>query len=294
MAGLSLRRMHRNVRIGRALLWAAVASGPLALAVALMPAPAVVPTAVAQPAQRTVAQPSQDPSGYAELFVSSWLRSNAHDEDSAQSRRTRSMAPDVALPEPAAVAQSRLEGVRSVRSVKDGRSWVVTVAAQYANGSVRYLAVKGATGAGGSTFTVDGPPAVVAGPSAGTAAVSAFRVNVPSGALSSTAAEFLRSYLTGVGEVDRYLAPGTTLAGLAVGSFTAVDVGEVLSADEAGAGAKVPADGTRARVEVAVTARAEGGATWPLRYELTLSARDGRWEIASLDSVAASPAGGAR
>src|SRR4051812_13129832 len=87
MAGLSLRRMHRNVRIGRAGLWAAVASGPVALAVALMPAPAVVPAAVAQPAPRTVAQPSQDPSGYAELFVSSWLRSSAHDEESAQSRR---------------------------------------------------------------------------------------------------------------------------------------------------------------------------------------------------------------
>ncbi|MER7982425.1 conjugal transfer protein [Streptomyces sp. NPDC095817] len=286
--------MHRNVRIGRAGLWAAVASGPVALAVALMPAPAVVPAGVAQPASRTVAQPSQDPSGYAELFVSSWLRSSAHDEESAQSRRARAMAPDVALPEQAPVAQSRLEGVRSVRSARDGRSRVVTVAAQYANGTVRYLAVKVATGAGGGTFTVDGPPAVVAGPSAGTATVSAFRVNVPSGALSSTAAEFLRSYLTGVGEVDRYLAPGTTLSGLAAGSFTAVEVEEVLSADEAGAGAKVPADGTRARVEVAVTARVEGGAAWPLRYELTLTARDGRWEIASLDSAAATPAGGAR
>ncbi|MFD5722659.1 conjugal transfer protein [Streptomyces sp. NPDC127036] len=286
--------MHRNVRIGRAGLWAAVASGPVALAVALMPAPAVVPTAVAQPAPRTVAQPSQDPSGYAELFVSSWLRSSAHDEESAQSRRARSMAPDVALPEPADVAQSRLEGVRSVRSVKAGRSWVVTVAAQYANGSVRYLAVKVAIGAGGGTFTVDGPPAVVAGPPPGAAAVSAFRVNVPSGALSSTAAEFLRSYLTGVGEVDRYLAPGSTLSGLAAGSFTAVEVEEVLAADGAGAGEKVPGDGTRARVEVAVTARAGGGTAWPLRYELTLAARDGRWEIASLDSAAASPAGGAR
>ncbi|WP_406834839.1 conjugal transfer protein [Streptomyces sp. AHU1] len=286
--------MHRNVRIGRAGVWAAVASGPVALAIALMPTSAAVPAAASKPVPQAAAQPAQDPSGYAELFVSSWLRSNARDEQSAQSRRARVLAPDVALPEPAAAVQLRLEGVWAVRSVQHGRAWVVTVAAQYANADVRYLAVEINSTAGGGTFTVAGTPAVVAGPAAGTASGSHFRVSVPSGPLASTAAEFLRTYLTGAGEVERYLAPGTSLRGLETGAFTFVEVEEVMAADQAAAAAKVPSDRTRVRLEVSVTARTEDGGRWPLRYAMTLAVRDGRWEIASMDSGAGSTTGGAR
>ncbi|MFD5814700.1 conjugal transfer protein [Streptomyces sp. NPDC127038] len=284
--------MHRTVRVGRTAVWAAVASGPVALAIALMPAPDVLPAS--KPVPQATAQAVQDPSGYAELFVSSWLRSNAQQEESAQSRRARALAPDVALLEPAATAQLRLEGVRAVRSVEHGRMWVVTVAAQYTNADVRYLAVEVSSGAGGGAFTVSGSPAVVAGPAAGVASQSRFRIGVPSGPLASTAAEFLRAYLTGAGAVERYLAPGTSLRGLGTGAFTSVEVQEVMAADEAAAAAKVPSDRTRVRIEVSVVARAEDGGRWPLAYAMTLAARDGRWEIASLDSGAGSTAGGAR
>ncbi|MEU5957940.1 hypothetical protein [Streptomyces sp. NPDC047525] len=69
-AGLALTQMRRRVQIGRAGVWAALAAGPLALAVTVgQPSPTIAATP--QPAKQHTAQTTSvtDPSGYVAQFV---------------------------------------------------------------------------------------------------------------------------------------------------------------------------------------------------------------------------------
>ncbi|MGW7385315.1 conjugal transfer protein [Streptomyces sp. NPDC054794] len=292
--GARLEAMRRHVRLSRVAVWTVIAAGPVALAVAVTSTSATVEAATpAKPTAVRTAAAAADPAGYAQLFVSAWLRSNADDATTAQARLAQSMAPDVELPDPAAGAQSKPESVTAVRSAQraDG-AWSVTVAAQYANGSVRYYAVPVTADRSGTSFAVTGAAGVVAGPGRADVPKSPYGVTVPEGDLPSAVGEFLAAYLTGAGEVDRYLAPGVTLSPVSPAPYTAVSVEQVLAIEETAAAEKVPSDGTTAHVLAQVEARDTGG-RWPLAYELTLKARSGRWEVAALQSGTARD-GGAR
>ncbi|MDX2576831.1 conjugal transfer protein [Streptomyces scabiei] len=293
-AGARLEAMRRRVRLSRVAVWTVIAAGPIALCVAVASTPTTVAAAPAtKPTAVRTATAATDPGGYAQVFISAWLRSDANDETSAQARLAQSMAPDVELPDPAADAQSAPQSVTAVRSAQRGTgAWSVTVAAQYGNGSVRYYAVPVAFDSTGSSFTVTGAPGVVAGPARAEVPKSSYTVTVPEGDLSSAVGEFLTAYLTGAGEVDRYLAPGVKLTAVSPAPYTAVAVQQVSAVDEAAAAEQVPADGTRVRVFASVEARDATG-RWPLAYELTLKARSGRWEVAALASGTAQD-GGAR
>ncbi|PWJ02572.1 conjugal transfer protein [Streptomyces sp. NWU49] len=284
-AGARLVAMQRRVRLSRIALLTAIAAGPLALCIAVTSTPATVQAATAaKPAAVRTAAVAADPGGYAQLFVSAWLRSSADDETSVQARLARSMAPDVDLPDPASDVQPVPRSVAVVRSAhRDGGAWLVTVAAQYADGSVRYYTVPVTVDRAGSSFTVTGAPGVVAGPARAEAPKSPYRVAVPEGDLSSAVGEFLAAYLTGAGEVDRYLAPGVTLTPVFPAPYTAVSVQQVSAVEEAAAAGHVPADGTKVRVLARVNAQDAHG-RWPLAYELALKARSGRWEVATLQS----------
>ncbi|KAF3470094.1 conjugal transfer protein [Streptomyces sp. Tu 3180] len=289
-AGVRLEKMNRRVRLSRLALFTAIAAGPVALGVAVVSDPTTVAaTAQAEPTtmRTTAAAAAADPSGYAQLFLGAWLRSSANDTATAQARLAQSLAPDVELPDPAADAHdahARLESVTAVRSAqhKPGRWWV-TVAAQYADASVRYFAVPVAAGDGGGSFTVTGAPGVVASPARAEVTPSPYGVTVPKGELSSTVGEFLGAYLAGAGEVERYLAPGVHLPAVSPAPYSAVTLRRVLAVEEAAAGEKVPGDGTTVRVLAQVEARDEAG-RWPLAYELEFTARSGRWDVAALAS----------
>lgn len=292
--GVRLEAMRRRVRLTRLALWTVIAAGPIALAVTVAAASVPATVAAAAPAKsaavRTTAM-AADPGGYAQLFVGAWLRSSADDPTTAQARLAQSMAPGVELPDPAVGAQSQPESVTAVRSAqRAGGAWSVTVAAHYADGRLHYYAVPVAADPAGVSFTVTGAPGVVAGPGRAEAAKSPYDVSVPGGDLSSAVGEFLAAYLTGAGEVDRYLAPGTALTAVSPAPFTVVSVEQVLAVEEAAAAEKVPADGTAVRVLAQVETRDAGG-RWPLAYELTLKARSGRWEVASLQSGTAQDGG---
>ncbi|MFH9829346.1 hypothetical protein [Streptomyces bobili] len=99
-AGARLEAMRRRVRLSRLAVWTVIAAGPTALCVAVTSTPATVEAAtVAKPtAVRTAA--AADPAGYAQLFVSAWLRSSANDANSAQAHLAQSLAPDAELPLP--------------------------------------------------------------------------------------------------------------------------------------------------------------------------------------------------
>ncbi|MFE7077084.1 conjugal transfer protein [Streptomyces sp. NPDC057620] len=285
-SGAALQAMHRRVRVSRLVFCAVIAAGPAALCIAVAsPSPAVQEGAKAQPAV-VHATAGADPAGYVQLFIGAWLRSTAGDASTAQALLAQSLAPDVDLPDPVAGVRVQLQSVTTVRSVHraDG-AWSVTAAAQYADGSVRYYAVPVAADRAGASFTVTAAPAVVAGPGLAEAAQS-YDVSVPVGDLSSAVGGFLTAYLTGAGEVDRYLAPGVQLAAVSPAPYTAVAVQEVLAAETAAAGERVPGDGTKVRVQVRLDARDRGG-RWPLAYELALTARSGRWEVSALESGSA-------
>ncbi|MFF2515556.1 conjugal transfer protein [Streptomyces sp. NPDC058086] len=294
-AGARLEKMRRRVRLSRLALFTAIAAGPVALGIAVMSGPTTVAAAPSdKPTAVRTAAAAVDPAGYAQVFVDAWLRSSAGDANSAQARLAQSLAPDVDLPDPVASAQPDPAAVAAVRSAqREDGEWAVTVAAQYADGRLRYFVVPVITDASGASFTVTGAPGAVAGPARAAVGKSPYGVSVPSdGDLSLAVGEFFGAYLAGAGEVDRYLAPGVKLSPISPAPYTAVAVQRVSAVEEAAAAGKVPADGTAVRVLVQVEARDSGG-RWPLGYELTLKARSGRWEVAALESGTAQD-GGAR
>ncbi|MFE9769768.1 conjugal transfer protein [Streptomyces sp. NPDC005808] len=284
-ASARLESMRRRVRLSRLAVWTVIAAGPIALGVAITSTPTTVEAATeTKPTAMRTTAVAADPAGYAQSFVSTWLRSSADDASTAQARLAQSMAPGVELPDPAAGAQSLPQSLTAVRSAQraDG-AWSVTVAAQYADGRLRYYAVPVTADRAGASFAVTGAPGVVAGPAQAGVPTSPYGVTVPEGDLTSAVGEFLAAYLTGAGEVSRYLAPGVQLTAVSPAPYTAVTVQQVSAVEEAAAAEQVPADGTKVRVLAQVEARDVGG-RWPLGYELALTARSGRWEVSALES----------
>ncbi|MER7780451.1 hypothetical protein ABTZ21_36620 [Streptomyces sp. NPDC096191] len=148
-AGGELEKMRRRVRLSRLALFTAIAAGPVALAVAVASGPATAEAAApGRPAPVRTAAVAADPAGYAQVFLDAWLRSSADETGSAQARRAQSLAPDVALPEPAAGARSKLRTVTAVRSVqRDGDAWSVTVSLRQLEAAGQRAGVIGSWGA---------------------------------------------------------------------------------------------------------------------------------------------------
>jgi hypothetical protein len=90
---------------------------------------------------------------------------------------------------------------------REAGRWWVTVAAQYADASVRYFAVPVAADDDGGSFTVTGAPGVVAAPGRAEVAKSSYGVTVAKGELSSTVGQSFGAYLAGSrGATTRRLA----------------------------------------------------------------------------------------
>ncbi|MEU9662995.1 conjugal transfer protein [Streptomyces chartreusis] len=291
-AGARLQRMRRRVRLGHLGVWGAVAAGPIALAVAVATPSTVVRAAPATTSAAVTPAVPASPAGYATVFLQAWLRSRSEAEDTAQARLAQSLAPGVELPD-TSDAQPEPVSVVAVRTAQQtGTAWSVTLAAQFADGTVRYFAVPVAADRAGSAFTVTGAAGVVAAPGRAGTPKSPYGVSVPEGDLTATAQEFLTAYLTGAGEVSRYLAPGVALSPVSPAPYRSLAVQQVSAAEEAAAAENVPVDGTKVRVLAQVEAQDTRG-RWPLGYELTLTARSGRWEVTALKSGTGT-AGGAR
>lgn len=107
-------------------------------------------------------------------------------------------------------------------------------------------------------------------------------------AVTDTVSRFFAAYLTGQGELDRYVSPGLEVAAIVPAPYKStlvtglqVDQGEAGSDNEDDT---VPVDGTRRQVLVSVSATTDGQ-DYLLTYALTLSSRDGRWEVAAVDAA---------
>ncbi|GAA3044349.1 conjugal transfer protein [Streptomyces roseofulvus] len=283
-------------------VWAALAAGPAALLVAVdRPLPASLkPAAAPRPA---AVQPAADgreeggPAGFAETVLGLWLESGTATETSPELTQLRQLAPGAQPPRwgrrPVAVVHTAV--VSTAR--QEHGAWSVTVAVRLADAAagvpaeesargLRYFTVPVTeTGSGPGRAYVAGAPRETAGPQPGRPAASPYTARIEDPALTDTVEGFLGAFLGADGAVERYLAPGTVLARPET-QFASVDTLQTLSQGRSpGAGR----DGATVRARAEVRATDSAGRTWPMTYALTLTARDGRWEIASLDTPAAAP-----
>lgn len=263
---------------------------------------------------------SQGAAGFATLFVAQYLRAGEGDQDKLTAYYPA--AGDLQLEgEPGRRHGEQLTVVRLRQTDPD--VWSVTVAArivsdtepaakattpaadsnsrpsaaQAAADAVHYFQVPvavGPAGGGATGYTALSMPAEVAAPA---------RIKTPdliygpeqpavsSDPRTEAVTQFLTAYLTGSGELDRYLVPGTQLTAITPAPYTGVEVDQMrIEGDQDSEPVTtVPKNGTRTRLVVTVRATGQDKVRVPLSYALTLKARAGRWEIAALDG-APSPA----
>ncbi|MDH2392189.1 conjugal transfer protein [Streptomyces sp. HNM0663] len=299
--------------------WGLLILGPLLGAAAYLSAPAQAGPSQNKPAQAAPATTgAQGAAGFAQLFVAAFIEAGEGDQ-----AKLAAYYPDATgLRLEGDPGRRRGEQLTVVRLRQTDRGvWSVTVAARVtdtkpakpsagdrtddkgdakatAARAVRYFQAPVATAptaGGASGYTALAMPAEVAAPErikAPALVYGPMRPALPADPRTQAVTEFLSAYLTGTGELDRYLAPGTTLTAIAPAPYTGIAVDTLAIEGERGSEPvmTVPGDGTTLRLLVALRATGRDEVRVPLTYALTLKARAGRWEIASLDGAPA-PAG---
>lgn len=138
----------------------------------------------------------------------------------------------------------------------------------------------------GTKVGVLGLPSPVAGPDRPTSEPSlayGSRVSTSEPAGQAVIA-FLAAYLTGNGDVSRYVTPGYQVTPVTPAPYASVKAGDISADKDVPA---VPQDGTVLRIKTDVQLTSAGGQQLPAQYTLTLTARAGRWETSSIDPVSA-------
>lgn len=102
----------------------------------------------------------------------------------------------------------------------------------------------------------------------------------PADPLMATVREFFDSYLVGVGDITRYTTPGAAIAAITPAPYDGVEV-DVLAA--AGTVAESITDGTELRLLAQLQLTGGDGGSLAATYALTVVARDGQWEVSSLN-----------
>ncbi|MFJ2094762.1 conjugal transfer protein [Streptomyces sp. NPDC087901] len=297
----SLGAAANTVTVLRRAAWVLMVAGPVLAVWALVSRPAVTVSAAPVRQEQPVAGQPAGPVGFAELFVSAYLAAGQGTEDSLAPFLPN--ARDVSLTaDPGVQRAQELAAVR-VRLVSPGY-WSVTVAARVvpvgkkkaepgevqAGPVLRYFQVPVRTGTGGA-LAAAALPAEVGAPVAGDAPSLAYGQVVPvrgSDPAAQTLTGFFAAYLAGSGQLDRYLSPGTAVAAVSPAPYIQVEVAQLaeVGTNDPGSADQQAApvvDGSRRELLVDVAASDAGGQKRPLAYAITITARDGRWEIASVD-----------
>ncbi|MFI5635499.1 conjugal transfer protein [Streptomyces sp. NPDC051664] len=325
VAGWSTGAQANTAAAIRWTAWGLLVLGPLLGAFAYLSAPAQAGPAQRKPAPTApAATGAQGAAGFAQLFVAAFI--SAGEGDQGELAAYYPDATSLRLEGPSDRRRGEQLTVVRLRQTDEG-IWSVTVAARItdtkpaakpadshqaddkdeakaaAAQAVRYFQVPVATATtagGASGYTALAMPAEVAAPErieAPGLVYGPMRPALPADPRTQAVTEFLTAYLTGAGELDRYLAPGTNLAPVAPAPYTGIAVDTLAIEGEKGTEpvTTVPDDGTTLRLLVALRATGHDEVRVPLTYALTLKARAGRWEIASLDgapSPAAAPNAG--
>lgn len=266
-------------------LWAFLACGPAALVLALMSGSDQIPVAASTAnADQQSAAGRVAVSAFAEDFVTTWLSTRAGQEQ--RLGRFVGGASSISLPErPWTVTNT----ATAAASQESDDLWAVTIAAS----------VKGQRGApvrryfqvpikfsAGDLVAQSLPAPVPSPPLAAPAALDyPYRANM-NGPVALAAQDFLSALITGNGDVSRYIAPTAFIEAIAPPPYTRLTI-ETVRIDqnlEEDLSADVP-QGAQLRLLVDATARDTKITEISVQYALTMSARDGRWEVAQIDPV---------
>ncbi|MFD0515922.1 conjugal transfer protein [Streptomyces aureus] len=291
----------------RRLAWALLISGPL------LGGWAIVSQSAAGAHSAPVVQSSSGgdmtgPGGFAEMYVAAFLRAGEGSQGELAAFYPR--AEDLELGgKPDAVQVGQIAAVR-VKEVAPGRFWSVTVAVRVlepaakntANSTaserplirMRFFRVPVEADRGGGPLAALALPAEISAPTGGAPkAELAYGAPLPAQASDpavATLTEFFAAYLSGSGELGRYISPGTRLSSVRPAPYRSATVTQVAVEntfqDSDGDGRiGAPAGRERLRLVVDVHAARPDGIARPLSYALTLAGRDGRWEVAALDDT---------
>ena len=127
-----------------------------------------------------------------------------------------------------------------------------------------------------------GLPAPISMPAISSAPQLGYSSRVANRELEATVADFMTAYLTGQGDVTRYVSPSVTINAITPAYWTDAAVRSLASAEEVPD--RTPTAGQTAQVLADVDLTRDT-TTKPAQYVLDLTVRDGRWEIASLNSA---------
>lgn len=108
--------------------------------------------------------------------------------------------------------------------------------------------------------------------------------------LADTLGPFFTALLAGGAEVERYLAPGTTVAAVLPAPYAQVRLERLTTVKGAdiGTAPALPADGTRVQLLATVAARVgDQPGEWRLTYPLVMTVRGGRWEVTAIEAAPA-------
>ncbi|MGQ4354889.1 conjugal transfer protein [Streptomyces drozdowiczii] len=284
----------------RRLAWSLLICGPVlgGWAIVSQPAADTRPAVAVQPSSGG----TTGPGGFAEMYVAEFLRAGEGSEGELAAFYAR--AADLELGgRPDATQVGQIAAVR-VAEIEPGRYWSVTVAArvlepaskdgEQAGIRMRFFQVPIEADREGGPLAALALPAEVAAPGGGTRKAK-LAYGAPLSAQTSdpavdTVSRFFGAYLSGSGDLGRYVSPGTRLSAVRPAPYQSVTVtqlsAETAFQDSDGDGRiGAPSGQEQLRLVVDVKAARPDGIARPLSYALTLSGRDGRWEVAALDST---------
>lgn len=288
--------------------WALLLAGPALGLYALAQPPAAVGPPQPRATAPAVVRDAAGPAGFAELYVAAYVKAGEGSEASLQPYFPG--VRDVVLDAKPNLQRAERLATVQVKEASNGY-WSVTVAAHVtgAKGPVKkegstgsdssqtpagevlrcfQVAVKSAGSGGG--YVAAALPAEVAAPTPGEAPELGYGHPVPADEdepATDAVGDFLAAYLSGTGELDRYLSPGTDLSAVSPAPYAEIKVTQLAElGDEFRPGADAT-EGTQRQLLVDLEATDHAGQTRPLTYALALTARDGRWEISALDTAPA-------
>ena len=280
-------------RLATVAMWCLVACGPLALLAAAVPHARSGPAL--QASTSAAAGSGIGPGGFAQLYVAAYLSSGT---GGSQLQSFFPDAPDVTGQ--AAIRQVTATAVIGLAEVSPGY-WSIIVAADEAAGAagraagLHYFLVcvlatgspaSGGTGPQGSqpSYVATALPAEVTAPATAAEPQLAYNTTIPvaSGPLTSAVTQFLAAYLTGAGNLSRYLAPGTTMSPVSPAPYASIQAVTVFSTGSQAA-TEAPRTATHIKVLAQVQATDLSGQQWPLTYALTFTAVAGQWDVAAID-----------
>ncbi|MGV4926551.1 conjugal transfer protein [Streptomyces sp. BHT-5-2] len=303
---LSTGAMANWTAVVRWSAWGLLLTGPLlggwALASATTPvtAPAQAEASRAQPASSDAVAPA----GFAELYVAAYVKAGQGDAAVQELAAFYPAARSMTWPSQGGAERAESASAVQVRQVTAGY-WSVTVAARISGsskddaGQLHYFQVPVRSTAGtrgtASGWVAAALPAEVAAPTGDAAKAPELSYGSGHAPLASdpavqTIQGFLAAYLTGQGDVERYLSPGITLHPVRPAPYTAVTLTQIADHGHGpaqGAEAQTPPDGVQRRLLVDVEGDGRNANGWPMTYAIELRARGGRWEIAALEAAPA-------